>query len=207
MLCNALKSLGCFKAWNTGTPHCKHLNTLLQIQDQMLELHMTEVFERGHSWNVNTAKEIQILQPPWLPCKYSFLLVIIIIFICQYSCELKVLSVVLVPFCMSPTVSLPVVIEFLCTPSLIRLHGCCSWCRFVWLKSLKKKNGTEKWDTKEIGFKKKKIHQNFFLISWKSVAELVKHVLARSELVRTVLKIWVRFLLAVKKSKSDIVLM
>lgn len=77
MLCNALKSLRCFEAWDTGTPHCKHLNMLFRIQDRMLELDMTEVSERGHSWNVNTAKGIRTLQPPWF-CQYFFFLIIVI---------------------------------------------------------------------------------------------------------------------------------
>lgn len=103
------------------------------------------------SWNVNTAKEIYILQF-WGHCHASICFSLLC-FIFIYSCDLKGLLFVLVPFCTSLcSLCLWVThewthnslsfgsVEFHNIPSLIRLHGCCSWCSFVWLKSLKKKN-------------------------------------------------------------------
>lgn len=93
----------------------EHWRTTLQTPEHVPRSHLilnsefrislsstSQKSERGHSWNVNTAREIQILQPPWLSHASISFSLLLLFSICTYSCDLKVLSLVLVPFYTSP---------------------------------------------------------------------------------------------------------
>lgn len=147
-----------------------------------------QVFERGHSWNVNTQKESSILQSPGL-CHasifhFSFLCVCILVR--QTEDGTLQLYCVLVPgfvhpcgllamsrlwamllwsppeqwhihsFCRPCEIRLHVLLRPFGNPELwkeplsLRLHGCCSWCRFALLGKLKEKDERGDWESNEV---------------------------------------------------------